>query len=423
MAPTQRHLNLGTIFLMLVPLGAALVHFLNFDLGSFRVSGWLWVLYLLVAVVLIQAERSFNVNSWGHFPVKAWMPWLCFLWLSLVWCDGLSQRNVQDAVQITMPIVIGLMAGMVARRREHLQHYLMAAFAAIVVLSVRVLLIRMHVIDDVEQTGSRLFSITAVFIASVAVALTKQRFLLGHTIWVICLLVTACTGSRMTTGAILMLPVLNPLNRNLVWRGTMLASALLVAVGLFYTPQFQQRFFQDGHGSIRDLVQGNFLSFGRFEAWPAIFEEAKRHPIVGAGVGEVVEFVPQVWPEEDKPHNDFLRLFFETGLLGLTLFWSTMFWQYHQLVRRALKSDGLLQIGFGAASLGIWGFAMLCLTDNVLIYNLYYNNLLFGLIGLCYGISANETTPAPAHQSKRLTSRLFSSPPPPAGHPLNGVPT
>ena len=40
--------------------------------------------------------------------------------------------------------------------------------------------------------------------------------------------------------------------------------------------------------------------------------------------------------------------------------------------------------------LAIWGFAILSLTDNVWIYNLYYNNLMFALIGASYGVAGAQ---------------------------------
>ncbi|MCA9149685.1 MAG: O-antigen ligase family protein [Planctomycetales bacterium] len=417
----NRQLNLGMLYLLMVPIGAALVHFLDFSIGNFRFSGWLWMMYFLAGAFLFQAEIALNRQSRVDFPWLAWLPWVAYLWMSLTWCDGLAQRNIQDAMQITVPLSIAVVASMFGRRLEHLRLYITAIVVTLVILLVRVAMIRLHIIVDEDRTGARIFSITAVFLASVAVALTHVKPTRGYLMWAACLAVAAGTGSRTTTGVILLLPVLNPLNRNWMVKGTLLGATCLAGIGLFYTPQFQQRFFYDGHGTLTQLVQGDFLSFGRFEAWPAIFAKAQEHGWFGAGVGEVTEFVPTVWPEEDKPHNDYLRLFFETGIIGFTLFWSTMYWQYRNAVRRALATDGLLRAGFGAAALGIIGFAILCLTDNVLIYNLYYNNMLFGMLGLCYGVaaaSANGVTNSP----ETVTSKLAQSPvlPTPWGQQIGG---
>lgn len=386
----SRQLNWGILYLLTVPLGAALVHFLDFSIGSFRVSGWMWLLYFLAAVLMFQAECTLNRRWRIDFPWHRWLPWVAFLWLSLIWCNGLGQRNVQDAMQISVPLVIAVVASMFGRRTEHLRLYFWAIAATLMILLIRVAMIRIHLIEDDDRTGARIFSITAVFLASAAIALSHHRVRWGWLMWVACLVVAAGTGSRTTTGVILLLPVLDPLNRNWLLKGSLLSALAVVGVGLFYTPQFQQRFFYDGHGTLTQVLHGDFLSFGRFEAWPAIYRKANEHCWFGAGVGEVTEFVPTVWPEEDKPHNDYLRLFFETGRVGFCLFWGTMILQYRDAVRRALNSTGLTKVAFGAAALGIWGFAILCLTDNVLIYNLYYNNLLFALLGLSYGVRRSQ---------------------------------
>ena len=39
-----------------------------------------------------------------------WLVWCGFLWLSLVWCKAPTSRNIQEALQVTMPIAVGLIA-------------------------------------------------------------------------------------------------------------------------------------------------------------------------------------------------------------------------------------------------------------------------------------------------------------------------
>ena len=386
---TAKKLNFGTVFLMLIPLGAAVVHLMAFEVGRFRVSGWLWVIYLLAAAVLIQAELAFSRRRQTGFPVLAFLPWLSVVWLSLLWSSDVGFRNIQDALQISMPTLIGVTAAIYARDRGQFDAFLRAVHWSTGLMLCTVLgsLVIGH-----ELAGARTLSITAVFFGCLAIARTSEpkHRLAGYALWAVCLLLTAGTGSRTTTAVLLVLPVINPLNRNLLVRGGLLAAVVLSGIALFYTPQFQTRFFYDGHGTIGDVLRGDFLSFGRFEAWPAIFGKACQRPLWGAGVGEVVEFVPQVWPAEDKPHNDYLRIFFETGLLGTIIFWPTLILQYRRMRRLATQSTGRLRENCGAVCMGIVAFAMLAATDNVLIYNLYYNNLLFALLGLGYGVAARE---------------------------------
>ncbi|MCA9170079.1 MAG: hypothetical protein KDB23_20525, partial [Planctomycetales bacterium] len=64
----NRQLNLGMLYLLMVPIGAALVHFLDFSIGNFRFSGWLWMMYFLAGAFLFQAEIALNRQSRVDFP-------------------------------------------------------------------------------------------------------------------------------------------------------------------------------------------------------------------------------------------------------------------------------------------------------------------------------------------------------------------
>ena len=84
---------------------------------------------------------------------------------------------------------------------------------------------------------------------------------------------------------------------------------MVVALGLFYTPIVQKKFFESGSGHLSEAFQGDYAGAGRFEAWPAIWDEAWSHPKLGAGVGSAYDFVPLVWEDINHVHNDYLRVF------------------------------------------------------------------------------------------------------------------
>lgn len=68
------------------------------------------------------------------------------------------------------------------------------------------------------------------------------------------------------------------------------------------------------------LVQrlGNLESEGRSKVWAVAFEEAMKSPLVGQGNGAATEFGQNTFSK--KFHNAYLAVFFDLGIVGLTIF-------------------------------------------------------------------------------------------------------
>ncbi len=85
-------------------------------------------------------------------------------------------------------------------------------------------------------------------------------------------------------------------------------------------------------------------------------------------------------------HNDYLRVFFETGALGLICFLMALVWQVRWLKKAIAGSDGRLQQAFAGVYLGLLALIITSLTDNSLGYNLQFTNPLFVLLGSACGV-------------------------------------
>ena len=116
-----------------------------------------------------------------------------------------------------------------------------------------------------------------------------------------------------------------------------------------------------------------------------IWEEALLRPVLGHGVGSSYSFVPKVWHDMAMVHNDYLRVVFELGFVGLAIYVAVLLWQMYETRIRAARSSGAPHEAFVAAFLGFCGLVITCCTDNTLIYNLWYTNPLFALLGAAYG--------------------------------------
>ena len=85
------------------------------------------------------------------------------------------------------------------------------------------------------------------------------------------------------------------------------------------------------------------------------------------------------------PHNDWLRIRYEYGLLGLLIFALTLLTQMNHALRRVhrLRSSGaaiFLYVGAGA----FVPMVIFMFSDNVILYAAWFGNLQFAMLGLGY---------------------------------------
>ena len=381
--------KLGFLYLLTIPLLAGISPVTGIAIGGFNYTGFLWVFALVAGTLLIVSEKAFHRESRIHFPALIWLVWIGWVWLSLLWCEGLGYRNYQDAAQITMPLVVGLAASVFVRSEAQLRLLLRAfvitlPFLALLLAAEYVGLLGMDDPDGVSL-APRPLAHTVVMVACVLVAGFPPRFLTAAIGWAVCVALSVASESRMSSFALICIPILHPLQRNLLVKASVIGLVLLVGLGLFHTPAAQERFFYSGSGTVLDVLQGNFRGTGRFEAWPLILEEALKHPMLGHGVGTSRDFVPTVWFGVAHAHNDYLRVVFELGLVGLAIFLTAILWQFLDLWKRIKQTDGRVRCAFSAAWLGLCVFLVMAATGNPLVYSLSYMNLWFAVMGAAYG--------------------------------------
>jgi O-antigen ligase len=104
-----------------------------------------------------------------------------------------------------------------------------------------------------------------------------------------------------------------------------------------------------------------------------------------------------VWPGVIHPHNDYLRIIYEQGLVGLGIFLTTAVTQMALLRREIRRCDGETKLGFLTAYLALAVLLLVSLTENTIVYGLWYMHPLFAVLGGAYGV--------------RHAGRTFADPP------------
>jgi hypothetical protein len=383
--------SLGYLYILAVPLGAGLATVVGVNIAGVAYTGLMWSFFLVVGAVLILAERDPASDNRIYFPLAMWIPWVGFLWLSLSWCKDLELRNLQDALQITMPLLVGAAASLFVRSEEQLNRLLRIFGPTLLLLTFWVIVEHYGVLEKLKlEVADRSLALTAGLTGCVLMSWFPARIFGPLLCWACAVGLTVLTGSRMATLALLLVPVLHPLYRSKLQNVVVLGASMVLGLLLFYTPTFQERFFYTGSGTLQDVYEGDFLTFGRFETWPDIWEEAWRQPWLGHGIGTAYNFVPTVWEEMHFCHNDYLRVGFELGLVGLCLFVAVLAWQIRHVWVRMRQSEGVLRTAFAASWLGLMVFVISAWTDNTLSYNLWYMNPLFAVMGAAYGVAGRS---------------------------------
>ncbi len=398
--------RLAVWYVLAVPVLAG-ISTVDFHIGGFNFVGYLWVALFPIGLLLLAVNRLTGADPGGIMPCWPWLAWCTYVFASLLFCEELGRRNVQEAFQLSMPVIVGLVAASAIRTEAQLRK-IVAAFGVGLLFLLAYTAAYVTERYDMEWMSTHLRSatLTVVLVGCVYLAAFPRRKILPLAVWGVCLAVAAVTSSRMATMALLLLPMIHPLFRHKFWKLAAAVAVCVLGLMLFHTETFQSHFFESGQGTLSEVFSGDVHDFGRMDAWTQIWERSWEQPLLGHGVGTAFDYVPLIWLESNHIHNDYLRIFYELGLFGLLLFAIVMTWQLITLRRQvSLAENCHVREMFAAAWMGLCVMVLTCATDNTLIYHVYYNNPLFVLMGAAYGVAWAERQAA-ARGSTAITVNL-----------------
>jgi len=178
-------------------------------------------------------------------------------------------------------------------------------------------------------------------------------------------------------------------------RAPLIAMGMLI-VGLLvlgYQSTFYTRFFE---GYTRyELGPLSIPTSGRTALWPRVFDSAMEHPIVGGGLGSS----QQVAIEElsQQPHNEYLRVWHDGGVIGISLLLFTFVSWLLQLRRQyawAVRTSHPHPEIELTAVFTLLGIVLAGITDNGFMY-MFVDAPAGLLIGAAFGVRLfEEAVPA-----------------------------
>jgi O-antigen ligase len=180
------------------------------------------------------------------------------------------------------------------------------------------------------------------------------------------LAIAVASGSRTATLVALILLAAAPGLRLPRPGRTLVAVALLTVVGIATTTEgFQERWFESGEGTFIDFVTlQDINSSGRIQVWQSVASSCGL-TVLGNGAGAADGFAEAVNPAFPEPHNEYLRVGCDTGLVGSLLLWGALIWLATNAATALRKRTGPRWAHHAGLQL-TFALALLAATDNPL---------------------------------------------------------
>ena len=195
-------------------------------------------------------------------------------------------------------------------------------------------------------------------------------------LWVVTIIVTlsraATSASLLLVGLVVLAQMRFRRRRAAVSVPVMVAGvALLAVLVLTWSPLYDRMF----GGDPVDIGGTAINVAGRLTMWSAVIESARNHTWLGGGLGSAQDVVYVAFADRNtqmsQPHNDYLRLWHDLGLIGLGFYllavlrWMWVLWREWYRAERSREAVASLEM---SGLLALLALSTLALTDNPLIY-------------------------------------------------------
>ena len=354
---------------------------------GYQVSGFGWFVPLVFALYVL-----FTTPGKPSFPFWIWIPWFGLIIGYFAVAD--AESALQRSVMFLTPMVIGIAVSKAMIGETELLRIDSLSDKVSVVFFIAILvntgLIWTGVLPEVtglapQATTAALFG--TFFAAKYALGNRGAAFkwLLFAAVPVIAVTRTAMVATGLT------LPLtFAPLP--LLKRLSILVGVAVIGYMVFNTQRVQEKMFYSGEGTVFDLSIDNpdLRTTGRTFILDAMKQKVKESPWFGHGANASEQFVSDLTGVLTHPHDDYLRLTFDYGYVGLSLFLACMIGQILHALRAGYRSAGAARLFLLVGSAAFIPFAMLMATDNVILYGAFFGNLQFTILGAGYAAIANQ---------------------------------
>jgi O-antigen ligase len=376
------------LFLALIIVMAIIPWIYEFSLFGFWITGWAWVIPATIAF-LICATNIGRIT----FPLGIWLPWISLI--CLYWFLGRDNPNaLQSLLQMLSPLVVGCAVSIFRSDILQLENIITwitrLSWITWIIFLIRVPILMTGILPNYGLMTSEMIGLLLLGACYASFyACGSSRHLWYY------LSMIAMTIISLTRGPVIAMSSCLPLTiapLRILQRVTMCVAIIVVAIIVFNTDRMQQRMFSSGSGEISDvrLDNTNFQTNARLMMWNILWEGVKEKPWFGNGWNVHRTTLLSNEIPTYLPHNDWLKLLYDVGIVGVVIYLLTMIFQVFFLARIAHRSIGSLQMLAYGATTAFVPYAVIMFTDNIVLYVQYFGNLQFALIGIIYGALQRE---------------------------------
>lgn len=386
---------LADIFIAQLSLGFSIF---GFNLTSL---GWLVPLFVSTRVLLN--------TSWSRisFPIQFWLPWISWVVSYQIIAD--EPNSLQRSIMLLTPIVIGMAVStiqvdqyVVHKFKELLDKFLWLFLIAAGMATGLVTNGQLSAVSNFAA-GSITASLLATWYAVRFITFEDRRDMFR---WAMLIAVPVLANSRTGILAVAITLPLTFTPWSVMRRLVAICVTAMFGLFLFQTEHIQSKMFYSGQGSILDAIDGilglligkesdtgDFENSGRSAVAEALRDGIPSHYWFGHG-SNVSESVTLSFEGLTHPHNDWLRLQFDYGTLGMALFALTLFVQsWHALFLTKLQLPVEFKLFLYVGASAFLPMVILMSTDNVILYAAWFGCLHFSFLGLGYAAVRNLSIP------------------------------
>jgi O-antigen ligase len=188
------------------------------------------------------------------------------------------------------------------------------------------------------------------------------------------------------------------------WTKRVLIGMAVSAFGvfLFYTEGFQKEWFSSGRGELSDLKLDNpdLTTSGRLQTWELMINDIRRRPWFGHGANANQHAIFQWQGSYAHPHNDYLRLLYDYGVLGTSIFLCAVLAQCIHALRKARGAPEEARLLLETGALAFIPMLLVMVGDNIVLYASFFGSLHFTILGLGYAAAREASRGRSAHSPR-----------------------
>lgn len=305
------------------------------------------------------------------------------LWLFVIWAVLAAVRSSADLKvmqQLSVAVMFVATAGVVAAAAPGRLGFVgrlgnLLTFGALIATGLYAIGVLLGGLGSELLIGSRTYALFALVTLAWSLASFRYGGRWGLLVSLITMAGIFTSLSRLALGAALVLLVLAWFKATSLV--SILRSVVLLGTGLFLmvnavsnVDALNERFLE---GDVLRLGGGLALNVsGRANLWGVTWDSFVESPWVGKGPGSAEEVVSSRYPDIAHPHNDYLKLLHDYGIVGASLFLFGFFRLIILTRRRWAAADRVGDRASArlhlAAFLALVATALSMVTDNSLAY-------------------------------------------------------